>query len=294
MLKTAVFVSGILGFNILESLSDNKNIEIVCIFTDKNSIETINVCKQNKIPYYKGNPRNDSAVNFLKQQKTIDIILSINYLFIINQDLIEIPKLFALNIHGSLLPKYRGRTPHVWAIINGEKKTGITIHKIVKEVDAGDVVIQKKISIGDNDTGSEVLNKFKKLYPIIINEAINLIISNKIQFIPQDEWKATYFGKRTPLDGDIDWDWSKERIKNWVRAQAHPYPGAFTFLNNKKIIINKIKFSSLGFNYKIKNGTVLSVNPVTIKTPNGAIELLDYYFEGNKNSEILKNNILGK
>ena len=82
------------------------------------------------------------------------------------------------------------------------------------------------------------------------------------------------FGKRTPEDGRINWNWQKERIRNWVRAQSYPYPGAFSFFNNNKIIIDEIKFSSHGFNFKDENGLILKVNPsIIIKTVNGALEV---------------------
>ena len=94
----------------------------------------------------------------------------------------------------------------------------------------------------------------------------------------QDISKATYFGKRTPEDGQINWDWQKERIRNWVRAQANPYPGAFTFLNDNKIIINKIEYSDLGFQDTMDNGLVVAVIDGTpyVKTQNGVVKLVDF------------------
>jgi len=91
--------------------------------------------------------------------------------------------------------------------------------------------------------------------------------------MPQDESKATYFGKRTPDDGEINWYWQKERIRNWVRAQALPYPGAFTWVGQEKMIIDEIAFDDTGFHSDIPNGTVLSLSPVRVKTPNGVIRI---------------------
>src|SRR5688500_5389971 len=178
-----------------------------------------------------------------------DLIFSINYLFLINRDLINYPNYGCVNFHGSLLPKYRGRTPHVWAIIDGETETGITAHFMTNEVDEGKIVKQIKVLIEENDTGFSVLAKFNVLYPTIINEVLSDIEQGKINAQEQECSKATYFGKRTPEDGMIQWDWQKEQIRNWVRAQAEPYPGAFTFYNNDKIIINKVQSSDYGFCY---------------------------------------------
>jgi methionyl-tRNA formyltransferase len=182
---------------------------------------------------------------------------------------------YAINFHGSLLPKYRGRTPHVWAIINGEKETGVTAHLMTGEVDDGDIVKQVVIPIEQNDTGASVLKRFEGVYIRLIDDVLTAIENKTISCQPQDASKATYFGKRTPADGLIDWNWQKERINNWVRAQAAPYPGAFTYYEDQKVIIHGISYTDHGFHFEEPNGTILEggQNPV-IKTPNGAVELV--------------------
>ena len=173
------------------------------------------------------------------------------------------------------MPRYRGRTPHVWSIINGEKKTGITAHLITQKCDEGDIILQKIIPITKNDTGGSILRKYNCIYPELIDELFELIKKHEIKLIPQDETKATYFEKRTPEDGHIDWNWQKERIYNWVRAMAPPeYPGAFSFYNGKKIIFSKIEFSDEGFYALEVNGTVKKENGdvLFVKTPNGVVK----------------------
>lgn len=265
-------VSGNLGKIVLEYLT-NQAIQISVVFTDKNSLEIIDFCESKFLPCFVGNPRNMKASKWLAT-KTIsfEVLLSINYLFILENDIINIPEI-AINFHGSLLPKYRGRTPHVWAIINGESKTGITAHLMNAKCDDGDIVLQKEVIIDDNDTGADILHKYEILYPQMVNEVINMINSNNMLLQHQDSSKATYFGKRTPNDGKIDWNWQKERIRNWVRAQAFPYPGAFTYCNEKKIVINKIQFSDHGFIDTIPNGTILDIinDCPYVKTPNGVV-----------------------
>lgn len=265
-----LLISGNLGFIVLERMQELYQIEF--ILTDKKSTSIIDFCVTNKIDYFSGNPRNGKAFSFISD-KSVDLIISANYLFIVEKDVIELPKILAFNIHGSLLPKYRGRTPHVWSIINNEKFTGITAHKIDEGCDTGDIIEQIKIEIKNEDTGATILNKYAENYMPLIETVILKIKTNTIEFLKQNSAKATYFGVRTPEDGKINWDWQKERIFNWVRAQANPYPGAFSFYKNKKIIIDQIVFTDYGFNSEMPNGLILSVNPLLLKTQNGVVEL---------------------
>jgi methionyl-tRNA formyltransferase len=265
-----ILCSGELGLNTVKILAQNFTPQF--IFTDKNSADIIDFAKNNSIPVFIGNPRKNNPKSFLKQFQT-DVIFSINYLFIVENNLLKHPK-YAINLHGSLLPKYRGRTPHVWAIINGENETGITAHIMEEGCDTGDIVLQKKIKILEDFSGADILNEFKNIYPEMILELIGQIENKKIKRVEQDNSKATYFGKRTPEDGQINWNWHKERIYNWVRAQAYPYPGAFSYMNNQKIIIDKINYSDFEFENEMPNGLIVKTKPkVLVKTPNGVVEL---------------------
>ncbi|AWA28645.1 hypothetical protein HYN48_00295 [Flavobacterium magnum] len=271
-MRIGILASGGLGLKVLQQCSDLLN--PVFIAADSKSDGIIEFAKQNQIPLFTGNPRNGRLLSFLNENALgCDLLFSINYLFLIEQDILDaIPS--CINFHGSLLPKYRGRTPHVWAIINNESVTGITAHFIDDQCDTGDIVLQKEIGIGPEMTGAEVLSQYEAYYPMMIREIYDKIQTGKLSVTAQDHSKATYFGKRTPEDGQIDWNWQKERIKNWVRAQAHPYPGAFTFLDGEKITIDKVTFSDFGFDCNIENGTILQTNPsVLVKTQNGVIEL---------------------
>jgi len=269
-LKLGLLVSGSLGLDLLVYLKELSLIEFV--MTDSKSIEILNFCDIKSIRIYVGNPRTAKAKSFYKNIE-IDVLISINYLYIIELDLISLPKLLAFNVHGSLLPKYRGRTPHVWAIINNEVETGITAHIIDEGCDTGNILEQIKIPIFQDETGYDVLKKFQKNYFIIVSNVLNKISNNQIVSLTQDNSRATYFIKRSPEDGKIDWSWQKERIKNWVRAQAFPYPGAFTYIDDIQITIDEIIYSDFSYDCTMPNGLVLSVNPVLVKTPNGVVEL---------------------
>ncbi|XOV92287.1 MAG: methionyl-tRNA formyltransferase [Bacteroidota bacterium] len=270
-MKIGLLVSGSLGCSLLKELSHNN--EILAVLTNKSSEGIIEFCQTKMIPYYVGNPRNGRVREFIKIGIP-DLLLSVNYLFLIEEDLIQWPKLWAFNVHGSLLPKYRGRTPHVWSIINNEFETGVTVHLIDESCDTGDIVAQERVAIETDDTGASLLSKYVEIYPKIIDRVLKMIQLDEIVPRRQEESKATIFGKRTPDDGLIDWNWQKERIRNWVRAQSFPYPGAFSFYKGHKLIIDKVEYSDNGFRSDQTNGTILEVKQgLIVKCPNGSLRL---------------------
>ncbi len=270
-MKLGVLCSGNLGYSLLLYLKEKWDVDFVC--TDLNSITIIKYCEENNIKLFVGNPRNGKISSFIND-KDIDVIISVNYLFIVDLDLIRLPKLMAFNVHGSLLPKYRGRTPHVWAIINNEKVTGITAHLIDEGCDTGDIIDQVIIPITNDDTGATLLQKYEVAYIPLIHSVLEKIESKTLSVRPQEHLNATFYGKRTPEDGLINWSWQKERISNWIRALSNPYPGAFSFYGDRKIIIDEICDSDFGYNFNMDNGTILCINPLIVKTPNGAIEIV--------------------
>jgi len=271
--KLVILASGDLGFHILESLDGELNVDAIA--TDKNSRQIIDYANIKKIRLFIGNPRKGKLAIFLKDSQC-DILFSFNYLFLVENDVLRLFN-FSINFHGSLLPKYRGRTPHVWAIINNETKTGITAHFMNEGCDTGDIIFQREIIISKFDTGHSILIKYFNVYPDIIREIIKMINSNDINRQPQNELLATKYGKRTPEDGKINWDWHKERIYNWVRALSKPYPGAFSYYKDKLLIIDEIKYSYIGYDNELPNGSILAISPnLLVKTSNGAIEIVKY------------------
>lgn len=166
-----------------------------------------------------------------------DLILAIGWYYMIPDAMMKLACKGAIGIHGSLLPKYRGNAPFVWAMINGEKETGISLFYFEKGVDEGDIIAQKKIPIGEKETIRDILNKARVSSIEILLEYLPKIANGTAPKIPQDHSLATIFPKRTPEDGLIDWNWEAKRIYDFIRAQTKPYPGAFTYINNKKVII---------------------------------------------------------
>lgn len=220
-------------------------------------------------------PPDINSRDFFKKINDLNpnLIVSVSYHSIIREPILD--KYTIINAHGSLLPKYRGRTPINWAIINGEKETGVTVHYVTKKIDAGDIILQKKISIEPNETAGDICEKILPLYPKLITEAVNLIEKGKAPRVPQDNTKATNFGKRTPDDGLIDWAKSSKDIHNWIRALSRPYPGAFTFRKGKKIFI--WKSSLVDKKYNGLPGEVVDYlnNEPVIMTGKGALILED-------------------
>ena len=274
MITLGVLCSGGLGFDTLVKI--HKEYQINFILTDKKSIEIIQFSKEQEIPLFIGNPRNGKGYQFIKNI-FVDVITSINYLFLIEKDIISHPKKLIFNIHGSLLPKYRGRTPHVWAIINGEKMAGITAHTIDEGCDTGKIISQIKVPIEYNDTGANMLKKYESLYFPLIQEILEKIEGDSLELIDQNDKEATFFEKRVPSDGIIDWNLPKEQIIDWIRAQAFPYPGAFTFLEGKKITIDKVSLVDIPVHKNYKNGEIISINPnIIVKTQNGTLKLSSF------------------
>jgi methionyl-tRNA formyltransferase len=155
-------------------------------------------------------------------------LFSFYYRRMLKPPLLALPARDALNMHGSLLPKYRGRAPVNWAVLNGERETGATLHRMTVKPDAGDVVAQIAVPILPDDTAREVFDKVTVAAEIALDGVLPALLAGTAPYRPQDPARASYFGGRTPEDGAIDWTRDAMTIHNLVRAVAPPYPGAFT------------------------------------------------------------------
>ena len=164
-----------------------------------------------------------------------DFIFSFYYRHMLDTALLEAARLGAYNVHGSLLPKYRGRVPVNWAVINGERQTGATLHRMVAKPDAGAIVAQQSVPILPNDTAFEVFNKVTVAAEIIVDASLPKLIQGTATHTPIDLAQGSYFGGRKPEDGRIDWSQSADRIHNLIRGVAPPYPGAFASVQGKHV-----------------------------------------------------------
>jgi len=200
------------------------------------------------------NNKSDQYIEYINDIKP-DLIIVIGWYYNIPNAILSIPNKGSIAIHASLLPKYRGNAPLVWAMINGEKQTGVSLFFLEGDIDSGDIIAQKSFQINDNDTIKNVLKKAEKASIMLIKKYIKTILTLEIQRHKQKHSEATYYPKRTPKDGEIDWSWDNDRINRFIRAQTRPYPGAYTFINGKKITIfdGKVEIHNeeVVFNYNI-------------------------------------------
>jgi methionyl-tRNA formyltransferase len=157
-----------------------------------------------------------------------DFLFSFYYRQMLGQPLLDIPRLGALNMHGSLLPKYRGRAPVNWAVINGERETGATLHHMTARPDAGDIVDSQAVPIFADDAAVDVFRKITVAAEAVLGRSLQRLIDGTALRIAQNHAQATYFGGRKPEDGRIDWSMRAADVHNLVRGVAPPYPGAFT------------------------------------------------------------------
>lgn len=250
--KIIVFAYSDLGHACLKSLLDRKE-NVVCVYTHEDKPgETLwfpsvaKLAHANSIPVRTvENLLADTELNYLKSTAP-DLMFSFYYRNMIPASVLSIPRLGAYNMHGSFLPRYRGRAPVNWAVLSGETQTGATLHVMVSKPDAGDIVDQESVNIGLDDTAADVQSRVTRAAVTVIARQIDNLKAGKAPRIPQDETKASYFGRRCAEDGEIDWKWPALRIHNLVRAVTHPFPGAFGDLYGEKTWVWKTRLNPSG------------------------------------------------
>jgi UDP-4-amino-4-deoxy-L-arabinose formyltransferase/UDP-glucuronic acid dehydrogenase (UDP-4-keto-hexauronic acid decarboxylating) len=199
-----------------------------------------------------------------------DILFSFYYRQILQRDILDIPKSGCLNLHGSLLPKYRGRVPINWVLVNGERETGVTLHDMTPRPDDGDIVAQERIAISDDDTALTLHRKTALAAERLLDGILPRILDGTAPRIPQDHRQATYFGGRRPSDGEIDWFKTAQEVRNLVRAVTKPFPGAFSFIGERKCFFWEVRETPLEIANPVP-GTIISLEPLTIATGANAI-----------------------
>jgi len=170
-----------------------------------------------------------------------DFVFSFYYRAMIGAPLLNAARLGALNIHGSVLPKFRGRAPVNWAILHGARETGATLHYMNARADAGDIVDQLAVPILENDEAREVFGKVTVAAEIILARSLPGLIAGTAPRLPQRLEDGKYYGRRRPEDGKIDWSASARDIHNLVRAVAPPFPGAFGQVDGQRWMIHKTR-----------------------------------------------------
>lgn len=211
-----------------------------------------------------------------------DLIVVVAYGKILPKEIIDIPKYGIINVHSSLLPKYRGASPIHSAILNGDKESGVSIMYIEEGLDSGDVILKETCEITEDDTLGTLHDRLKELGAIGLEKALKLIEVGEVKAEKQDDSKATFVKPITKKQAKIDWNNTKEVIFNQIRG-LNPFPGAYTH-NEKNENIKIYKSEKLEKEYAGENGTVVEMTkkgPV-VKVANGALRLLEIKFEGKK------------
>jgi methionyl-tRNA formyltransferase len=189
------------------------------------------------LPVYQPPDPNDPAFVAAMQGLQPDFLFSCYYRHMLKQPLLDLPSLGALNLHGSLLPRYRGRVPVNWVLIHGETETGVTLHYMEAKADQGDIVGVKRVPITYEDTALTLFAKMTAAAGELLRGTYPLLRAGAAPRLSQDHSQASYYGGRTPADGLIDWRHSAQQTYNLVRAVTHPYPGAFTFFQGRKLLV---------------------------------------------------------
>lgn len=165
----------------------------------------------------------------------VDLMFVVSWRYMIPASVYLRPRLGTFVFHDSLLPEYRGFSPTVWAIINGEDHTGVTLFEIAEEMDAGDIIDQERIVIGPDDTIAVVMERVTQTYLQLLERNLDGLITGTAPRYRQDHSRATYTCRRLPEDNQIDWAWSSNSIYNLIRAVSAPYPGAYTYFSGQKM-----------------------------------------------------------
>ncbi|MBI2549260.1 methionyl-tRNA formyltransferase [Candidatus Woesearchaeota archaeon] len=294
-MRTAFIGALIGGYDALKALLDN-GITIDLVFTlDEHYAENVScfqlfdpLFKQYNVPYSKIKDINDPE-NILRLKNLKPDLMIVNcWSQLLTKEILDIPSIGVLGMHPTLLPKHRGRAPIPWALIHGLDKTGVTWFFYNEKPDAGDIVAQREIPITFQDTAMSLGKKVDTVAIELLIEAVKSIQQGIYKRIPQDHTQATYWKRRRPEDGIIDWNKTNLALYNWVRALTRPYPGAFTYHNGKKLFVWKASLplkdlAEVSFTTEDvrTSGTIMNVDPdgITVSTGQGNLILEEVQYE---------------
>ena len=247
MTRAVVFAYHNVGVRCLRVLLDH-GIEVPLVLTHEDAPgETIwydsvaSVCREHGIPHLTVDDPNDAATVRRIRALAPDFLFSFYYRKMLGAELLSIAPRGALNMHGSMLPKYRGRVPVNWAVLHGERETGASLHYMDIKPDAGDLVAQTAVPILADDTAHDVFQKVTVAAELTLYRALPQLVAGTAPRVPLDLAAGSYYSGRKPEDGRIDWTRPAREIANLVRAVAPPYPGAFTELAGKRIIVARAR-----------------------------------------------------
>ena len=222
-------------------------------------------------------PKSPNEPDFVARLASFDadVFLSVWYRRLLGTTVLALPRIAALNLHGSLLPLYRGRAPVNWVLVNGETRTGVTLHHMTVEADAGDIVAQEPIDIHPDDTAASLYGRVVKAGVDLMLATYPSVVDGTAPRVPQDHARATVVGRRRAEDGRVSWTWPATRIANMVRAVTHPYPGAFVGDGAARLVL--WEKAPLPATQAFGAGTIVNVKAgegVTVATGEGHLRLV--------------------
>ncbi|QXG30137.1 bifunctional UDP-4-amino-4-deoxy-L-arabinose formyltransferase/UDP-glucuronic acid oxidase ArnA [Pseudomonas viridiflava] len=274
-IKAVVFAYHDIGCVGLQALLES-GYHIAAVFThaDDPSEKTFfgsvaQLCAQHDIPVHA--PEDPNHPLWIERVGKLDpdFIFSFYYRQLLSEPLLACASKGAFNLHGSLLPRYRGRAPANWVLVNGERETGVTLHQMVKRADAGPIMAQQRVPISALDTALTLHGKLRKAAANLLSDALPLLARGRLPGMPQDESQATCFGRRTPADGLIDWARPAAQLNNLIRAVTQPYPGAFCPVGEHKLIVWSARVEEA--DHGLAPGTVIDCDPLRIACGEGAL-----------------------
>lgn len=296
-MKLFLFLGSRRGHAVLKKLISEKAriVGILCLVEDPHEEayhpKVSTIAQENNIPLFYSNEVKPSEYEQTLKKIQPDIAFAIGWRYLITKAAYSVPPKGTFIIHDSLLPKYRGFAPMNWAIINGEQETGVTLFYIDEGTDCGAIIDQLSTSIGIKDTAKTVDEKIIKLYEEIIIKNLPGFAAGQIKSIPQDESIATYTCKRTPEDGEINWQKSALEIYNLIRGLTQPFPGAYTTLKGNRVVIWEAELPQQSDEY-VGNipGRILGKKNgmIEVLTGNGIIRINRLQFVGAEEKQAME------
>ncbi|MBV8536187.1 MAG: formyltransferase [Alphaproteobacteria bacterium] len=250
------------------------------------------LAQRHGIPVRFDDPAVGSEADRLIATLAPDLIFSFYYRRVIPTAVLAAARRGAFNMHGSLLPRYRGKAPVNWAVLHGERETGVTLHHMVARPDAGDVVDQEPVPIGPEETAFDVMRNLVPAAWRLLERQLAALKAGTAPRRRQDEALASKFGGRRPEDGRIDWTQPAARIVDLVRAVARPYPGAFSELEGRRLMVWKARAVDAGTTAG-RPGEVMSAAPLRIRAGDGAVELVESEWTDSGSPRLQPGDILG-
>lgn len=274
-LKAVVFAYHDIGCVGIQSLLD-AGYEISAVFTHADDpkekaffASVAQLCARHDIPVHAPEDVNHPLWIERVGKLAPDFIFSFYYRHLLSDTLLAQARHGGFNLHGSLLPRYRGRAPANWVLVNGESETGVTLHKMVKRADAGDILAQQRVSIAPDDNALSLHGKLRQAAAELLSETLPVLGRGQLTGVAQNEALASYFGRRTPADGRMNWQLPATTLNNLIRAVTQPYPGAFYIAGEHKLIVWSAKVHA--DNAGRAPGTVISCDPLRIACGEGSL-----------------------